>query len=109
MCKAIHGNLIDGKGRCVHYNTENDIVAIKFKCCNKFYACYQCHAENEQHEPELWKVVEQMEEVVACGNCFETMSIKAYKTSSQCPSCYCDFNPACSKHYHLYFEEENTR
>lgn len=105
MCKAINGNLIDGKGRCVHYGTEKDIVAIQFKCCNKFYACYQCHEENEGHEPQLWPKEEWGKEVIACGNCFETISIQTYQSVTHCPNCYCEFNPNCSKHYHLYFEE----
>ncbi len=105
MCKAINGNLIDGKGRCVHYGTEKDIVAIKFKCCNKYYACYQCHNEIENHLVKLWELEEFEEKAIACGSCFETISINKYKESSNCPFCKSAFNVNCKKHYHLYFDE----
>ena len=26
-----------------------DVIAIKFKCCNKYYPCYKCHEEHESH------------------------------------------------------------
>lgn len=104
MCKVIHGNLIDGKGRCIHYYSEKDIVAIKFKCCNKFYACHLCHAENENHQTILWQSTETKKKVVACGTCLESISIGVYKEVTKCPYCHSNFNPNCSKHHHLYFE-----
>lgn len=30
----VYGSLIDTETRCRHYFTEEDIIAIKFKCCN---------------------------------------------------------------------------
>lgn len=36
----VYGSLIDTETRCRHYFTEEDIIAIKFKCCNKYYPCY---------------------------------------------------------------------
>lgn len=33
----VYGSLIDTETRCRHYFTEEDIIAIKFKCCNKYY------------------------------------------------------------------------
>lgn len=41
----VYGSLIDTETRCRHYFTEEDIIAIKFKCCNKYYPCYKCHNE----------------------------------------------------------------
>ena len=32
----VYGSLIDTETRCRHYFTEEDIIAIKFKCCNKY-------------------------------------------------------------------------
>ena len=46
----IHGLTVDDESRCTHYHTPLDIIAIKFKCCNKFYPCYKCHNENENHD-----------------------------------------------------------
>lgn len=45
----VYGSLIDTETRCRHYFTEEDIIAIKFKCCNKYYPCYKCHNEFEKH------------------------------------------------------------
>ena len=33
------------ESRCDHWHSELDIVAIKFLCCGKFYACRSCHDE----------------------------------------------------------------
>ena len=45
----VHGKTTDDATRCVHYHSQQDIVAIKFKCCGRFYPCFQCHAECETH------------------------------------------------------------
>lgn len=39
------GKPIDHQIRCIHYHTTNDIIAIKFKCCDQYYPCYSCHDE----------------------------------------------------------------
>ena len=31
-----------------------DVIAIKFKCCNKYYPCYKCHEEHESHAIKRW-------------------------------------------------------
>ena len=41
----VYGSLVDNETRCIHYHTFLDIIAIKFKCCEKYYPCYQCHNE----------------------------------------------------------------
>ncbi len=38
MPKVFYGSLIDTETRCRHYFTEEDIIAIKFKCCNTIHA-----------------------------------------------------------------------
>lgn len=50
----VYGSLIDTETRCRHYFTEEDIIAIKFKCCNKYYPCYKCHNEFEKHAIKRW-------------------------------------------------------
>ncbi|SUJ60260.1 zinc finger protein [Staphylococcus aureus] len=50
----VYGSLIDTETRCLHYFTEEDIIAIKFKCCNKYYPCYKCHNEFEKHAIKRW-------------------------------------------------------
>ena len=104
MDEKIYGNQIDGKSRCVHYGAEVDIVAIKIKCCNKFYACIECHNEMEDHRAEIWKKTEFEEKVILCGNCREEIAITTYQLISECPSCKHSFNKKCINHYHLYFE-----
>ena len=31
-----------------------DVIAIKFKCCDKYYPCYKCHDEHESHSIQRW-------------------------------------------------------
>lgn len=50
----IHGLTVDNESRCEHYHTPLDIIAIKFKCCDKFYPCYKCHNECEKHDIKRW-------------------------------------------------------
>lgn len=45
MIPKIYGATIDNETRCTHYHTPLDIIAIKFKCCDKYYPCYKCHNE----------------------------------------------------------------
>ena len=33
----IYGLTVDNQTRCQHYHSVLDIIAIKFKCCDKFY------------------------------------------------------------------------
>lgn len=104
---SVFGNLVDEHTRCVHWSSPLDIIAIKFKCCEKFYACSDCHATGESHAPNKWPAAEFSERAVLCGMCNSTISITQYlKCDSACPSCSAPFNPGCSRHRHLYFEAE---
>lgn len=100
----IKGLLVDDQTRCEHYHGPKDIIAIKFKCCDTFYPCYQCHEACEDHPAEQWHPSEFSEKAVLCGNCKETLSIEDYLQTDSCPYCHADFNPRCSLHYHLYFK-----
>ena len=51
----VKGKLTDTHTRCVHYHSPLDVIAIKFKCCNQYFACYYCHQEEAGHEPTLWQ------------------------------------------------------
>lgn len=96
---------IDEQGRCRHYQSERDIIAIKFKCCQQWYACIHCHEEAAGHAPEQWLKEEFTAEAVMCGSCKTPLSIDGYLASgNQCPSCGAAFNPQCVNHYHFYFE-----
>lgn len=97
---------IDAQGRCRHYHSEKDIIAIKFKCCGQWYACIHCHEELADHAPAQWPKEELAEEAVMCGACTTALSIEDYLASgNQCPSCGAAFNPGCANHYHYYFEQ----
>lgn len=100
----LKGLLIDSQTRCEHYHSELDIIAIKFKCCNTFYPCYQCHEVFEKHSINRWKLSEFQEKAILCGNCKEELSINEYMQNTSCPKCKAHFNPKCANHYHLYFD-----
>ena len=101
----IYGKIIDKQSRCEHYNSLKDIISIKFPCCNKFYACYKCHAECENHKSKVWKKENFDKKAILCGICKISMSIFNYLNSDySCQNCEAKFNPNCKKHYNLYFE-----
>jgi len=101
----VNGKLLDDETRCEHYHSPLDIIAIKFKCCEKYYPCYQCHQETTDHPAKLWEKEERDTKAVLCGVCRSEFTIKEYMNSNdQCPNCRSAFNPNCSKHYHLYFQ-----
>ena len=104
MDEIIFGYQVDGKTRCVHYCSEVDIVAIKLKCCDNYYACIECHNELESHPAEVWKKSEFETNAVLCGNCREELSISSYHSSTKCPQCAHLFNEKCKNHFPLYFE-----
>ena len=100
----VYGATIDDQTRCIHWQSALDIVALKFKCCDKFYPCYQCHNEAEDHAPLRWPPTEFDRKAILCGVCKSELAIDAYMKTTSCPSCGAAFNPGCRTHYHLYFE-----
>ena len=101
----IHGSIIDDETRCAHHHTELDIIALKFKCCSKWFPCRTCHDETESHEAQTWPKSEFSEEAVLCGKCGNRLSVDEYLNCvDQCPSCGGAFNPRCAGHYNLYFD-----
>jgi uncharacterized CHY-type Zn-finger protein len=101
----VKGKLVDDQARCVHYHSPVDIIAIKFKCCNEYYPCYECHSETAGHEAEVWTKKNWDEKAILCGVCKTELTIREYlESSNTCPKCRSSFNPGCSRHYHLYFE-----
>ena len=100
-----HGTGVNERTQCAHYHSERDIIGIKFKCCDAFYACIQCHEEAADHTPMVWLKSEFHTEAILCGNCQSTLSITSYLgCDNTCPFCQAAFNPGCANHYHLYFE-----
>ena len=102
----VRGVDLDPQTRCAHYHGPTDIIAIKMKCCGIYYACNDCHQALADHETKVWPQREWNEKAILCGACGTELTINQYLArQSVCPNCRADFNPKCSHHYHLYFEE----
>jgi uncharacterized CHY-type Zn-finger protein len=102
---TVMGVDVDPQTRCAHYHDERDIIAIKFKCCGKWFSCHQCHSTLAGHAAEVWPETEFGERAVLCGNCGAQLTIREYLAcESVCPHCESRFNPGCARHHHLYFE-----
>jgi uncharacterized CHY-type Zn-finger protein len=101
---VVHGRTVDAQTRCVHYHSPLDIVAIRFFCCGKYYPCYQCHNEAEDHIPQVWPRHRFHERAILCGVCRTELSIERYRAADRCPECGSVFNPGCASHAHLYFD-----
>jgi uncharacterized CHY-type Zn-finger protein len=103
----VKGKVIDNQTRCSHWHSDLDIIALKFKCCNTYYPCYSCHAEDVDHEATTWEIVERDQKAILCGVCGKELTINEYMGSNNiCPNCQSLFNPNCKKHYDLYFTME---
>src|SRR5437762_13080602 len=103
--QSVYGSVIDHRTRCSHYHGELDVIALKFKCCGRWFPCYECHAESTDHVAMVWPTSEFGEKAVLCGPCGAQLTVDEYlKCSHRCPACQSRFNPDCSKHAHLYFE-----
>lgn len=101
----VYGATVDNETRCTHYHTDLDIIAIKFKCCDKYYPCIHCHNEAETHPAEQWSAdTFTSTKAVLCGVCRYEMTIQTYMQATHCPQCQSQFNSRCRLHYPYYFE-----
>jgi len=99
------GSGVNERTQCAHYHSDRDLVAIRFKCCDRFYACILCHQDLAGHTPIVWTKGERETHAILCGKCRRTLSIAEYLgCGNVCPLCKAAFNPRCADHYHLYFE-----
>ena len=106
----VNGLNVDSNTRCEHYHSEIDIIALKFKCCEKWFPCFECHTALSTHPPQVWPLSEYETKAILCGNCRHQLTIEEYiNCQSVCPKCSHQFNPKCSNHYHLYFEIEGMK
>lgn len=103
----VYGAVVDQETRCTHYHTEKDIIAIKFKCCDRYYPCYRCHEEHTDHEIERWTKLEFDTKAILCGHCQTELTINEYMQTSECPTCHSSFNERCGAHYPIYFQIGN--
>ncbi|BAP72907.1 helper of Tim protein 13 [Kluyveromyces marxianus] len=100
---TIHGKLVDKQSRCEHWHGPLDVIALKLKCCNKYYACYECHNELESHPISKYNIAEPHVNLIVCGVCNHEMSFDSYASELKCPRCSAPFNPGCKLHYDMYF------
>ncbi|KAH3687505.1 hypothetical protein WICPIJ_001512 [Wickerhamomyces pijperi] len=106
----LKGQFTDTQTRCIHYHTELDIIALKFKCCQTYYPCFQCHQENKHPTVKYCQQdLDQGEKVVLCGVCKSQLTFKEYLNAGnyRCINCESRFNPGCELHYDLYFDMKN--
>jgi uncharacterized CHY-type Zn-finger protein len=102
---VVRGIDVTDRNQCAHYRSEHDVVAIRFKCCDTFYACIRCHEAMAGHEAVVWGVAERETQAILCGACHNTLSIAEYiGCGNNCPMCGAGFNPGCANHHHFYFE-----
>jgi uncharacterized CHY-type Zn-finger protein len=107
--QQVHGCVIDDRTRCSHYNSELDVIAIRFKCCDRWFPCRECHDEDERHDALIWPRAEFSYKAILCGMCGAQLSIDDYLScANECPACAGRFNPGCASHYHLYFDTGNS-
>lgn len=97
----IYGVGLDEQGRCAHYHQNCDVVALKYAMCRKYYACFSCHDEMEDHAFAATGTEEKYP--VLCGNCKRLLTREQYGQGS-CPYCGILFNPRCKLHKHIYFK-----
>ncbi|EOH98984.1 hypothetical protein UAY_02253 [Enterococcus moraviensis ATCC BAA-383] len=103
MTKIV-GATVDKEGRCRHYDSSVDVVANKCYFCKKYYACFQCHDENETHQFLAWPISKNPnEKVVLCGACQTELTAMEYQKHSSCLNCGHLFNQNCSLHSQIYF------
>lgn len=103
--ERVYGAVVDGQTRCTHHSSELDIIAIKFKCCGRWYPCFECHTEADDHKGRVWPAKEFSKLAVMCGSCGHKLAINEYlKCGFSCPACERKFNPGCDKHHQFYFE-----
>lgn len=101
----VKGVGVDDQTRCAHYPGETDIIAIKFACCEKWFPCYECHAELAGHVSRVWPNEQFDTPAILCGACGHELTVREYlDCKSTCPRCRQGFNPRCASHRHLYFE-----
>ncbi|WP_430603472.1 CHY zinc finger protein [Enterococcus sp. DIV0724b] len=100
----IFGLTIDNNSRCIHYGSLVDVIANKCYFCRKYYACFHCHDELEEHRFMPWPNSDVSKaKVVLCGVCQNEMTAKEYKEQTECLNCGHLFNPNCSRHASIYF------
>ncbi|CAM4272370.1 CHY zinc finger protein [Weissella hellenica] len=96
----IYGLALDDDGRCQHYHTQRDVVALACDQCQQFFACYLCHNALKDHS---FVPTNEASTEILCGHCRHVMNFQAY-SKGVCPECHYAFNPKCKLHHDVYFK-----
>ena len=100
----LRGIAVDPETRCAHYDGGQDVIAIRFSCCEVYYPCFECHRAATDHTPTRWPAERRTEPAVLCGACDIPMTARAYRAAAHaCPHCDAPFNPGCRAHWNRYF------
>lgn len=100
----VYGLCLDAETRCIHYDSDRDVVAIRFHCCDRYYPCAECHAAVTDHNPEPIPGAAFDRPGVLCGVCGRVLTVTEYLDADHsCPSCDAAFNPGCAAHHDRYF------
>jgi uncharacterized CHY-type Zn-finger protein len=87
------GNDVDYQNRCEHCSSHLDVVAFRFKCCGRYYACARCHDALAGHEIVIWERRDFETQAVLCGVCRSEFTIEEYLAgNNRCPRCNATFN-----------------
>ncbi|MGQ3413374.1 CHY zinc finger protein [Natrinema sp. LN54] len=106
---TVYGVEVGPETRCAHYDTDRDVVAFKFDCCERYYPCFRCHEESTAHEAVPWPRGRFDEPSVLCGACGTELTVPDYRAADyNCPACDAPFNPGCANHAELYFETADS-
>jgi len=101
----LRGVAVDPETRCAHWDSDLDVVSLRFGCCEVFSPCHACHAATADHDPEPWPRARFDDPAVLCGVCGATLSARTYLAGNDsCPACGAGFNPGCRRHRGRYFE-----
>jgi|SRR6056297_3034063 len=100
---AVRGVAVDPATRCAHYDSDRDVVALRFACCDAYYPCFRCHEAVADHDAERLPV-ESPDPAVLCGACGVELTPREFVDGThECPDCGTAFNPGCGDHYDRYF------
>jgi len=101
----LRGVSVDTETRCAHYDSEVDVIALRFGCCETYFPCFRCHQAVADHDSAVWPRERFEESAVLCGVCRETLTAAQYLSrGDNCPHCGATFNPGCRAHHDRYFE-----
>lgn len=101
----VRGVAVDPETRCAHYDTEQDVIALRFGCCEAYYPCFECHEVLADHQSDPWPRERFDEPAVLCGVCGAELTVGEYRDCDHsCPDCDAAFNPGCVVHEDRYFE-----